>query len=104
MGDVLDVAGQIASQLVPGHDAALALSSVGLQPRLDVELRRPECAAAMALSLMGPEGSIYAETRWQRGALWVQELRIPLQTSWGRTSQVMQRRAVKEDCFEERPH
>eukprot|EP00913_Durusdinium_trenchii_P031507 g29499.t1 len=58
----LNCAAEVASLLTPGQDSALALAATGLEPRLGVELRRPECAAAFALSLMGDEGGKYADS------------------------------------------
>ena len=59
---VASCAAEVATLLTPGQDMALALAATGLEPRLGVELRRPECAAAFALSLMGEAGGKYADS------------------------------------------
>ncbi|CAJ1404047.1 unnamed protein product [Effrenium voratum] len=55
-------AAEVAQLLQNHEDLTLALSAAGLEPRVPVELRRPECAAAFALSLMGAEGGKYADS------------------------------------------
>ena len=59
---VVSSAEDVASLLYPGSDTALALAATGLEKRLGTELRRPECAAAFALSLMGEEGGKHADS------------------------------------------
>ena len=59
---VVSSAPEVATLLKPGEDTALALAATGLEKRLGTELRRSECAAAFALSLMGDEGGKYADS------------------------------------------
>mmetsp|Transcript_35815 Transcript_35815/g.111444 ORF Transcript_35815/g.111444 Transcript_35815/m.111444 type:complete len:571 (-) Transcript_35815:179-1891(-) len=42
------------------EDTSLALSAAGVEPKLPAVLRRPACAAATALSMMGDEGAAYS--------------------------------------------
>lgn len=58
---VVSSAPDVAALLQPGDDTALALAATGLEKRLGTELRRSECAAAFALSLMGDEGGKHAD-------------------------------------------
>lgn len=59
---VVSSAPDVAALLQPSDDTALALAATGLEKRLGPELRRSECAAAFALSLMGDEGGKYADS------------------------------------------
>eukprot|EP00439_Symbiodinium_sp_Y106_P071685 s80_g12.t3 len=54
---------QVASLLSSAgtSDVSLSLSAAGLEKRMPVELRRPECAAARSLMLMGHAGAQHAD-------------------------------------------
>eukprot|EP00930_Biecheleria_cincta_P046372 TRINITY_DN31984_c0_g1_i1.p1 TRINITY_DN31984_c0_g1~~TRINITY_DN31984_c0_g1_i1.p1 ORF type:complete len:584 (+),score=123.34 TRINITY_DN31984_c0_g1_i1:67-1752(+) len=54
----VDVSGLLTAAYV--DDKSLALSAAGLEQRVPVELRRPDCAAAYSLALMGEEGWQFA--------------------------------------------
>mmetsp|Transcript_33849 Transcript_33849/g.95103 ORF Transcript_33849/g.95103 Transcript_33849/m.95103 type:complete len:568 (+) Transcript_33849:65-1768(+) len=42
-------------------DTSVALSAAGLEPKLPADIRRPACAAAKALAMMGDEGAAFAD-------------------------------------------
>lgn len=54
----VDVSGLLMAPY--SDDKSLALSAAGLEQRIPVELRRPDCAAALSLALMGEEGWQFA--------------------------------------------
>lgn len=54
----VDVSGLLMAPY--NDDKSLALSAAGLEQRIPVELRRPDCAAALSLALMGEEGWQFA--------------------------------------------
>eukprot|EP00933_Yihiella_yeosuensis_P017356 TRINITY_DN14512_c6_g1_i1.p1 TRINITY_DN14512_c6_g1~~TRINITY_DN14512_c6_g1_i1.p1 ORF type:complete len:417 (-),score=108.50 TRINITY_DN14512_c6_g1_i1:56-1147(-) len=59
-------AGDVASLLIDdlsyeaSSDPSLALAAAGVERRLGVELRRPECGAAYSLALMGEKGASFS--------------------------------------------